>query len=57
MSRMHSIEHVREYLEQEIGEDILLKVYPRLLDIGDDIFSEENMDMLVLMLKDLLTEE
>lgn len=54
---MHSIEHVREYLEQEIGEDILLKVYPRLLDIGDDIFSEENMDMLVLMLKDLLTEE
>jgi len=38
MSKMHSIESVREYLENEIGEDLLMKVYPRLLDIDDDIF-------------------
>lgn len=57
MSKMHSIEHVREYLEQEIGEDLLIKVYPRLLDVGDDIFVEENVEMLVILLKDLLTED
>jgi hypothetical protein len=37
-SRMHSIENVREFLESEIGEELLLKVYPVLLDIGDDVF-------------------
>jgi hypothetical protein len=54
---MHSIEHVREYLESEIGEDLLMKVYPRLLDVGDDIFLEENTEMLCIMLKDLMTAE
>ena len=38
---MHSIEHVREYLENEIGEETLLKVYPLLFESGDDIFLEE----------------
>lgn len=57
MSRMHSIEHVREYLEGEIGEELLMKVYPRLLDVGDDVFLEENTEMLCIMLKDLLSEE
>ena len=41
--KMHSIENVREYLETEIGEEILLKVYPRLLDVGDDVFQDENI--------------
>lgn len=54
---MHSIEHVREYLENEIGEDKLLKAYPILLDVGDDVFLEENTEMLTVMMKDLLTEE
>lgn len=35
---MHSIENVREFLESEIGEQLLLQVYPVLLDIGDDVF-------------------
>lgn len=34
-SRMYSIEYVREYLENEIGEDTLLKVYPILMDFSD----------------------
>ena len=52
---MHSIENVREYLESEIGEEKLLKVYPRLLDIGDDIFVEDNL--LQEVLADLMTEQ
>jgi hypothetical protein len=57
MSRMHSIEHVREYLETAIGEEKLLKVYPKLLDVGDDVFMDENTEMLTVIMKDLLTEE
>lgn len=53
---MHSIEHVREYLEKELGDDLLMKVYPRLLDVGDDVFLEENVEMLCLMLKGLMSE-
>lgn len=40
---MHSIEHVREFLETEIGDEILMKVYPLLLEIGDNVFIEENL--------------
>jgi hypothetical protein len=57
MSRMHSIEHVREYLESEIGEELLLKVYPKLLDVGDDVFLEENTELLCVMLEGLLERE
>jgi hypothetical protein len=35
---MNSIEKVREFLETEIGEQILLKIYPLLLDVGDAVF-------------------
>jgi len=44
--RMHSIENVREYLEKELGEDVVVRVYPMLLDIGDEIFSQDNTDLL-----------
>lgn len=54
---MHSIEHVREYLESEIGEDLLLKVYPKLLDVGDDVFLEENTELLCVMLDGLLARD
>ena len=32
-----------------------MKVYPLLLDVGDDIFLEQNTEMLSIMLKDLMT--
>ncbi len=57
VSKMHSIEHVRELLEREIGEESLMKIYPLLLDIGDDVFYEENTEMLVVKLKHLLPED
>lgn len=56
-SKMNSIEHVREFLEAEIGEETLIKVYPLLLDIGDDVFYEENADLLVSRLKHLMPVE
>ena len=56
-SRMHSIENVREFLESEIGEELLLKVYPVLLDIGDDVFFDQNTELLHSKLRHLLTEE
>lgn len=53
--KMNSIEHVREFLETEIGEEALIKVYPLLLDIGDDVFYEENTDLLCKKLKNLMS--
>ena len=40
-SKMQSIEHIREYLEQELGEETLMQAYPVLRDFGDDILFEE----------------
>ncbi len=34
-----------------------MKIYPLLLDIGDDVFYEENTEMLVMKLKHLLPED
>ena len=45
-SKMNSIEHVREYLETCLGEDLLMKIYPILLDIGDDVFYENQEELL-----------
>lgn len=54
---MHSIEHVREYLEEEIGEETLMKVFPILLDFGDDIHLEENTGRLADRLKHLMSAD
>ena len=53
---MQSIEAVREFLEKEIGEDTVVKVYPMLLDIGDEIFQAENTDLLCARLAGMLPE-
>ena len=55
VSKMQSIENVREYLESEIGEKKLLEIYPRLLTLGDDLFMDDYL--LQEMLADLLTEQ
>lgn len=56
-SRMYSIEHTREFLEQELGERTLMKIYPVLLDFGDDIHLDENFDLLVKDLKAIIPRE
>jgi hypothetical protein len=56
-SRMYSIEHTREFLEQELGERTLMKIYPVLLDFGDDIHLEENFEQLVRDLKPIIPRE
>lgn len=54
-SRMYGIEHVREYLEKEIGENTLMKVFPILLNSSDEILSDGGTEVLEERLKHLLT--
>lgn len=37
MSKLSSVERIREYLESEIGSDLLKKVHPIIKNFGDDI--------------------
>jgi hypothetical protein len=37
MSKLSSVERIREYLESELGIDILIKIYPIIKSFGDDI--------------------
>jgi hypothetical protein len=37
MSKLSSVERIREFLEQELGIDKLKKVHPILKSFGDDI--------------------
>jgi len=46
-SKMDSIENIREYLEIELGESVLLKAYPILKDIGESILFTENQESVV----------
>lgn len=55
-SRMHSIEHIREYLEIQLGEDLLMQVYPLLLELGDEVFRDPETH-LVEHLGHLMPEE
>jgi hypothetical protein len=54
---MQSIEHVREFLEKSLGEDVLMKAYPILLSFGDEILFEDNTEALVVKLKGLVTRD
>ena len=37
MSKLDTVEKIRDYLESELGVDILMKVYPIIKSFGDDI--------------------
>ena len=37
VSRLCSVEQIREYLEKELGIDTLMKIYPIIKEFGDDI--------------------
>ena len=45
-NKMTEIDHVMDYLEGELGEANLKKLYPILKDFGDDILFVENSDLL-----------
>ena len=55
LSKLSSVERIREYLEEEIGIDLLLKIHPVLKSFGDDILLAEKMVELKQSLKPYLS--
>lgn len=43
---MKSIEDIENKLKQELGEKTYSKIYPLLIDFGEDILFEENLPRL-----------
>ena len=54
---MESVDNVKEYLELELGQDKLNKIYPILRDFGDQILIEENQELLIKALSPYLTRQ
>ena len=54
--KLDSIEAIRVYLENELGQDRLYKAYPVLRDFGDDILYEEKSAELIEKLEFVMTE-
>jgi hypothetical protein len=46
---------LRDYFEQELGEEKLLRAYPILKEFGDGIFYDETGDELIEKLRGILT--
>jgi hypothetical protein len=57
MSKLCSVERIREYLEAELGADLLLKVHPIIKNFGDDILFMDKIQDLKDQLKHLLTSQ
>lgn len=57
MSKLGSIEKIREYLENELGSHLLIKVYPIIKSFGDDILFTDKIPELKNQLKHLLSSE
>ena len=55
MSKLSSVERIREYLEQELGIDKLVKIYPIIKSFGDDILFMDKISDLKYQLKPYLT--
>ena len=53
IAQLQTIELLREYLETQLGGDKLMKIYPVLLDIGDEIFKQD-ADWLAVQLREFL---
>lgn len=57
LSRYDNIERIKEYLENEIGKDILSKAHPILREFGDDILYENNIPNVIQKLKGIVSED
>lgn len=57
MSKLGSIEKIREYLESELGPHLLIKVYPIIKAFGDDILFMDKIPSLKEKLSHLLSGE
>ena len=54
--KLGSIASIRDFLEDELGQERLYQAYPVLRDFGDDILFEEKSDDLVAKLSHVLTK-
>ena len=57
MSKLCSVERIREYLESELGVELLTKVHPIIKEFGDDILFTDKIYELKDKLKHLLTSQ
>ena len=57
LSKLHSVEAIRAYLESELGIDTLMEVYPIIKGMGDDILLAEKIAELKKMTSRYLKPE
>jgi len=57
LSKFNNVEQIREYLENKLGEDTMIRAYPILQDFGDDIFFEEKVESMVKKLDGIMTKK
>ena len=57
MSKLDTVEKIREYLEAELGVETLVKVYPIIKEFGDDILFMDKIQELKSKLAHLITPE
>ena len=53
----NTFERIKDYLELEIGLEVLSKAHPILKEFGDDILYENNIPLVIEKLKGIVSEE
>ena len=46
MSKLNSVEEIRQYLETELGDELFGEIYPIIKTFGDDILAVESIQPL-----------
>lgn len=57
LEKYNNVERIKDYLEIEIGKDVLEKAHPILKELGDDILYEQNIPDVIDKLKGILSED
>lgn len=55
LSKLSSVERIKEYLESELGEETLIKLYPIIKSFGDDILFADKIPELKDKLKHIIS--
>ena len=55
LSKLSSVERIKEYLEEELGEEALIKLYPIIKSFGDDILFADKIGELKDKLKHIIS--
>lgn len=57
MSKLDTIEKIRDYLESELGIETFLRVYPIIKSFGDDILFTDKLSEVRASLEHLIPHE